>query len=87
MKITGTSIGICEILLFIYFTNYLKFYNPKLEILDNLSYYWLCMTILTGFWESVYIYNIKKIIKYSYSLLENNKHVWTNKYNLTYILP
>tara|TARA_B110000208_G_C11763202_1_gene427674 strand:+ start:1359 stop:1997 length:639 start_codon:yes stop_codon:yes gene_type:complete len=87
MKITGTSIGICEILIFIYFSNLIKYYNPKLENLDNLSYYWLCMTVLTGFWESVYIYNIKKIIKYSHSLLENNKHVWDNKYNLTYILP
>ena len=56
MKISGTSIGICEILLFIYFTNLNKSYNHELENLDNLSYYWLCMTVLTGFWESIYIF-------------------------------
>mgnify|MGYP006085678531 CR=1 FL=1 len=86
MLITGTVIGILEIFYFILISYNIKIYF-NIGNIDTISYYWLMITILTGFWEYIYITNYDKVIKIANNFLENNTHVWTNKYNISYILP
>ena len=47
----------------------------------------MTLTVLTMIWECSFIYNYKKINVLSTELVENNTHVWTNDYDLTYLLP
>ena len=70
-----------EIYLFVLISSKIKniyqiyFYN-------NISYYWLCFTVLTGMWEMFYILNYNNVIRMSKDLITKKQHVWTNKYNL-----
>lgn len=50
-------------------------------------YYWFCFSVLTGFWECVYVTQFLKVVKTSQILVETNTHVWTNSYGLSMILP
>lgn len=54
---------------------------------SNISYYWLCFTILTGIWEFFYILGHDNVIQMSTKLLETNEHVWLSNYNIDMILP
>lgn len=85
---TGIEIGLIEIL-FIFYSGYIlrKKYR-SLYTINSVIYYWLIFTIVTGFlWETSYVYNFNSITNYSLYLIKNNQSVWTNKYNLSYILP
>ena len=59
----------------------------KINIDNNISYYWLCFTILTGFWELFYIINFKNVVENSKKLIITKKHIWFEKFNITMILP
>ena len=45
------------------------------------------LTILTGVWEIAYLTNYDYVLDMAESLVEHGKHVWTNNYDFTYILP
>jgi hypothetical protein len=45
------------------------------------------MTVLTGIWEASFIYYYKDVSKYGRKLIANNTHVWTEKYDLSYVFP
>jgi hypothetical protein len=84
---TGLSIGLIEILLFGVFSYIIKLTHKNLRNIDGFTYYWTMMTILTGLWEISFISDYKSTNLYSTELLKNKTHVWTNNYDLTYVLP
>ena len=45
------------------------------------------LTVLTGIWELSFILNYKKTENIAINMLLNKEHVWTNKYNISYIIP
>ena len=45
------------------------------------------MTILTLIWEVSFISSYSSVTNVANSLLRDKTHVWTNDYNLSYILP
>ena len=85
--LTGIYIGIIEIILFGIFSYFIKLSHKNLRNIDGLTYYWTMMTVLTGLWEISFISNYRNTNLYSTELLKNKTHVWTNEYDLTYILP
>lgn len=84
---TGLDIGICELGLFALISFIIKLIYKQLRSIDNLAYYWSLMTILTGIWEISFISKYKETNKLSSEFINNNTHVWTEHYDITYILP
>lgn len=84
---TGLDIGICELGLFGLISVITKLTYKQLRLIDNLAYYWTLMTILTGIWEISFISKYKYTNKLSSEFINNNTHVWTEHYDITYILP
>lgn len=87
MQLNGIALAIIELLLFLIPTFIFKKYHKHLPYLNNIVYFWLCFTVLTGVWEFFFITNYKKTRENSILLLNNKTHVWTNKYDITYLLP
>ena len=83
----GYVIGIIELLLYFVGSITLRKYYPILKTINKATYFWVMMTILTGIWEMAYISNYMNVSKMANKLIETNTHVWTNNYNITYILP
>lgn len=86
MKIYGYTGAFLELGIFYVISKKIKNKN-FMDMDSNISYYWLCFTILTGIWELFYILNYKKVINMSNNLLKYNKHVWFKKYKINMILP
>lgn len=87
LMIPGWAIGAIEVLLYFLASYKLKKLNVNLKNMDCITYYWMTMTILTMFWEIIFVSNYSSIILYAKQLIDTNTHVWTNKYDITYILP
>ena len=84
---SGIGIGLIQMLLFLLFSFGFQESYPTLKSINFISYYWLMFTILTGIWEICFIVNYNKVITLANKFLKNNEHVWTNKYNLSYLFP
>ena len=84
--IPGWGIGALEIFLYLFVSFMLK-QLPSFRQMNNITYYWLCMTILTGIWEASYLTNYDSIEEIALQLRENKTHVWTNEYSLDYVFP
>lgn len=84
--IKGYIAAALEIYLFIYISFKVN-QIYKINFDNTISYYWLSFTILTGIWETFYIFNYNNVINMSTKLLLYKEHVWTNKYNLNIIFP
>ena len=86
LYISGTISAIVELIVFgniaYNIRNSLSFDN-----IDNITYYWLCFTILTGFWELTYLSRKNEISNISKILIKDNSHVWKNKYPFSSIIP
>jgi len=76
-----------EVALFIFTFSHIVSFNEQLQKVDPFVSYWLGFTVLTGFWEVVYLSNRKEIDLYANYLIENKQTVWKNKYGLSMILP
>lgn len=85
--IPGWGIGGIEILLYFVVSYKLKKLKPNLKNMECITYYWMTMTILTMFWEIIFVLNYSVIIQSAQQLIDTNTHVWTNKYDITYIIP
>jgi hypothetical protein len=83
----GFAIGGLEILFFMLISGSLKFFFNSLRSINGVCYYWLCMTVLTGFWEATYLANYNEVVTMANGLIQNNTHVWTNEYDFSYVLP
>ena len=68
--IPGWGIGAIEIVLYLFISFILK-QLPTFRDMNKISYYWLCMTMLTGFWELSYIINYDEIEE-AMSLIKDN---------------
>jgi hypothetical protein len=87
MQVTGITGALMELLLFYLSAHWLRSTNNNLQKIDVVSYYWLCFTVLTGFWESVYILCYGKVVTYASQLREKDQHVWKLEYPVTMIIP
>ena len=52
-----------------------------------LQYYWYCFTVLTAFWEFIYVTEYGAIVNYAKGLLQRHEHVWTMTFPLAMVLP
>ena len=64
-----------------------RYFFKSLKAINLISYWWLTFTILTGIWESYFIYFYDNVSCYSKELLFDNKHVWNTKYPINYLMP
>lgn len=87
MIFSGIQIGLIEIFILIVFGFALRFTNKEYNSIDLLTFFWTLLTILTLIWEVSFICNYRNTNMLSTELIKNNEHVWTNNYNITYILP
>lgn len=83
----GWGIGALEILGFMSIAGLFKCCLRPLHNINKVTYYWLCMTILTGLWETSYITNYDEIVGMANHLIKTNTSVWTNHYDITYVNP
>lgn len=79
--------ALLEVSLFLLAFGNIVSFSDSLQQIDPLVSYWLGFTVLTGYWEIVYLTNRNEINEYANHLVSENKSVWTNKYPLTMILP
>ena len=83
----GYLIGILEIVFFFIGSTFIRMNIPLLQDINRISYYWIMLTILTGIWECAYVSNYEYVVNMSTSLIKNDEHVWTNNYDISYIIP
>lgn len=85
--VLGIILGLTEITLYFGFSYYFKKFFTRLQEINNISYYWFMITILTFVWEYSFISEYNEVVNYSTILLNNTSHVWTKNYDITYLLP
>ena len=85
--INGIMIGIIELVIFGCISHKIRKSYKQLQIIHPICYYWFMFTILTMIWEFSFIIQYEDVILLSDSFITNKEHVWTNDYNLSYILP
>lgn len=84
----GYVVGILELSLFMIGSIFVRKSFQPLQSINKITYFWVMMTILTGFWEIAYISYYKHVVNMSSQLIRDKEHVWTNDiYNITYVLP
>lgn len=84
---TGLEIAGIEVGIFIIMAFFIRKYIISLTRINKLVYYWMMFTILTGFWEFSFITHYKYVNNISRTLIASDEHVWSSKYNISYILP
>ena len=84
MTIKGYIGAIIELLLFA-FISYLVRY--KFNNMNPVIYYWFSFSTLTGIWEYIYVTKYYSVATYADTLIELHKHVWTESYPITILLP
>lgn len=85
--VNGYVIGFLEILTWGLFSAGLRKRFVSLKEINCISYFWFMITILTFIWEYSYISNYDQISDYAHNLILSKEHVWTNDYDLSYVLP
>jgi hypothetical protein len=83
----GYVIGIIEIFLYFIGSISVRQYFTNLKTINNATYFWVMLTILTGVWELSYISNYKEVSSMANSLIVNDQHTWTNNYDISYVWP
>ena len=87
MLVSGIGIGVIEIVLYLFISFFIRFKWIQFSQIGIFTYCWLTMTVLTGFWEFVYITNYKSVVNKAKTYISNKEHTWTNQYTLDYVLP
>uniref|UniRef100_A0A6C0KE26 EXPERA domain-containing protein n=1 Tax=viral metagenome TaxID=1070528 RepID=A0A6C0KE26_9ZZZZ len=87
MKIYGFVGAIMEVVLFMCCFTQLRHHFSTIGEMNKIVSYWLGFTVLTGFWELVYLSYRRIINSYANELVKHNQSVWTNKYSISMILP
>ena len=83
----GWIIGGIEIIIYFILSYQIRKQISILQTMNRIIYYWMTMTILTMIWEIFFVVNYKSVNILAQQLILNNTHVWTNNYDITYILP
>lgn len=84
---SGIGIGAVEIGLYLIVGFMLRDTFWSLRKINIISYFWLLMTVLTGIWEFAFISQYKDVHNYAETFIQNNTHVWTTRYDYSYINP
>ena len=87
LTVFGWQGAILEVLLFFLMFNNVVSFSTELQQVNPIISYWLGFTVLTGFWEIVYLSNRDSINLYSSHLVKTKESVWTNEYGLSMVLP
>ena len=87
MILKGYILAIIELFLFYKISSFLRIDSHNLDRISPISYYWIAFTILTGTWEFFYVLNRPRVHRSANKLLRQKTHVWTNNYNLKFLLP
>ena len=85
--ISGLVGALLEVLLFSISVYFIRYNNVELMTLNSLTYYWFCFTILTGIWEIFYLTSRNKVCHMAQELIDDKKHIWTNRYDISLLLP
>ena len=84
----GYIIGLLEILFFLMGSFSIRNCFTQLQSINKATYYWVMMTVLTGFWEIAFLCNYNNVSNMAQDLINTNQHVWTKSdYDISYILP
>lgn len=86
IHISGTIAAIIELSVYGYISHNVR-NSLSFDNIDNITYYWLCFTILTGLWELTYLTRKKEVSGISQKLITSKTHVWSNKYPVSSIIP
>ena len=70
----GYTIGILEIVLYFIGSITFRNYYPILKTINNITYFWAMMTILTGIWELSFISNYMNVSNMSQELIQTNTY-------------
>ena len=84
---SGIFIGLIEIALYLFTALMIRKYHSGLKQMNIISYCWIIMTVLTGIWEATFIIDYPRVADMAKSFIVNKHHVWTNQYDITYVLP
>ena len=87
MILKGYILAIIELFLFYKLSSFLRIKYHNLDLISPISYYWITFTILTGIWEIFYVIYRPRVNRSANKLLRQKNHVWTNNYNLKFLLP
>ena len=83
----GYIIGITELIIYFIISAIIRNHFYALKNINAVSYYWFTMTVLTFIWEFSFIVDYNEVSQLGENLINNNETVWTNDYDITYILP
>ena len=83
----GYGIGIIELVIYFSVSYFIRRNSASLKDINAVSYYWFTMTVLTFIWEVSFVLQYKSVSKLGGSLIMKNETVWTNNYDLSYVLP
>ena len=87
MEFNGIILALIEVFLFAIGSFSIRIIYNKLNTIKLINYYWIMFTILTGIWEFSFVLNYRKSTLLSKELINNKTHVWTNKYDISYLNP
>ena len=83
----GYMIGITELGIYFATSAIIRHHFTALKDINAISYYWFTMTVLTFIWEFAFIVDYNEVSQLGENLITNNETVWTNDYDITYIMP
>ena len=84
----GLQLAILEIFFIFFCSKKLRNNISKFSSINIIIYYWLIMTVVTGFlWEPFFVLNYKEVSNISKSFILKQDSVWTRRYDITYLLP
>lgn len=86
-SVSGVIIGLIEIVFYMLISWKIRSMHSGLKNMNVFSYFWLVMTVLTGIWETVFVLDYSRVNDMSHSFIEMKQHVWTNQYDLSFVLP
>ncbi len=84
---SGIGIGLIEISIYLVVGFILREECTSLKKMNILSFFWLLMTVLTGIWEFAFITQYKQVHDYALEFINNDTHVWTTEYDVSYVNP
>lgn len=86
MKFNGIQLAILELLSFYHISHLIK-ESTRLKDIPTIPYYWITFTVMTGIWEIFYLSNRPQVKSMSMELRHSHRHVWTNYYSITKLIP
>lgn len=83
----GYDLALLEVAIFYLCAHVARLHLPQLSLLNPVMYYWFCFTVLTGFWEYIYVTNYDSIANRAEWLKENHDSVWNMDYSPSNVRP